>query len=162
MSTKCLAHASAAPVARLCLCRLQRESCAGLLKSPVNYVASSELWFALPQTWTSVWPTQTTANRCATTLSAPSPVAVALATWVPAMTAEVRHSFVFFRGWRWRQVCMTGLPICCLSRGVPSPLSWCFRGYFRPIFINLEGITLCSEWSALHEPWVKTQILFWM
>ena len=42
---------------------------------------------------------------------------------------------------------------------VPSPPSWCFRGYFHPLFINLEDITLCSELPVLHKPWVKAQNL---
>ena len=43
--------------------------------------------------------------------------------------------------------------------GVPSPPSWCFTGYFHPLFSNLEGLTLCSGLLALHKPWVKTQNL---
>ena len=35
---------------------------------------------------------------------------------------------------------------------VPSPPSWRFRGYFHPLFINLEGITLRSKLPALHKP----------
>ena len=44
-------------------------------------------------------------------------------------------------------------------KGVPSPPSWCFKGYFHPLFINLEGITLYSKLPALYKPWVKTQNL---
>ena len=53
---------------------------------------------------------------------------------------------------------LSGPLICYLSRGVPSP-PWCFRGYFHPLFINLQGATLCSELPALHKPRVKTQNL---
>ena len=45
-------------------------------------------------------------------------------------------------------------------KGVPSSPSWCFRGYFHPFFINLEGITLmtlCSKLPDLHKPWVNTR-----
>ena len=54
---------------------------------------------------------------------------------------------------------LKGLPICYLSRREPSPPSWCFRGYFNPLFIKLEGITLCSVLLALHKPWGKSQNL---
>ena len=52
-----------------------------------------------------------------------------------------------------------GLPICYLSRGYLRPLLDGFTGYFHPLFINLEGITLCSELLALHKPWLKTKTL---
>ena len=35
-------------------------------------------------------------------------------------------------------------------KGVPSPPSWCFRGYFHPLFINLEGITVIRAASPSH------------
>ena len=47
-------------------------------------------------------------------------------------------------------------------KGAPSSPSWCFRGCFYPLFIKLEGITLCSKLPALHRRWVKTQNLIWM
>ena len=46
-----------------------------------------------------------------------------------------------------------------IFQGGTLPPSWCFRGYFHPLFINLEGMTLCSELLALHKLWVKTQNL---
>ena len=46
-------------------------------------------------------------------------------------------------------------------KGVPSPPSWCFRGYFHPLFINLLSlcITSCQPFTS-HE-W-RLRILFWM
>ena len=57
------------------------------------------------------------------------------------------------------RACNIRAPNVLSFKGVPSPPFWCFRRYFHPLFINLEGITLCSELTALHKPWVKTQNL---
>ena len=46
-------------------------------------------------------------------------------------------------------------------KGVPSHPSGLFRGYFYPLVINLEGITLCSELQPLHKIWVYFEGSIW-
>ena len=44
-------------------------------------------------------------------------------------------------------------------KGVHAPPSGCLRGYFHPLFIHLESVTLYSELPAFHKPWMRTQNL---
>ena len=39
-------------------------------------------------------------------------------------------------------------------KGVPSLFPRFLRGYFQPLFINLEGITACSKVLNFHKTWV--------
>ena len=47
-----------------------------------------------------------------------------------------------------------GAPNFLSFKGVPSPLPRFFRGYFHPLFINLEGITACSKVLNFNKTWV--------
>ena len=53
--------------------------------------------------------------------------------------------------------------LCCRAprsfKGAPSTPSWCFTGYFLPLFVNWDGITPPSELPAINKTWVKTQSL---
>ena len=75
---------------------------------------------------------------------------------------EMNHSVVLplisiLFGSRWCLLLCSQLlwaPNFLSFKGVPSPLLRFFRGYFHPLFINLEGIIAGSKLLNLHKTWV--------
>ena len=73
---------------------------------------------------------------------------------LPVQLGQYWVVFSFQNKWLYRA------PNFLSFKGVPSPLPRFFRGYFHPLFINLEGITACLKVLNFHNTWVN-KILSW-